>query len=122
MARYYRSVPAAMWMTLLNLTGECPLVDYQAPGRIVIGLMGLVGGGFFCIPFGLLSGGLQDELEDDEEDEDAGAPGPQTGASGRQASPIAFDHRLVPRAPKQGAGPHNSAQSPQSSAPSAPSA
>ena len=34
---YYKSIPAAMWPTLLNLSGEVPLADFTVPGRIVCG-------------------------------------------------------------------------------------
>jgi len=61
--KYYTSVPAAMWLTLLNLTGECPVVDYGLAGRWMTGAMGVVGVGFFTIPFGLMSGGFEEYLE-----------------------------------------------------------
>ncbi|CAE8668111.1 unnamed protein product, partial [Polarella glacialis] len=69
MRKYYSSVPAAMWITLLNLSGECPLVDYTIGGRWLIALMGLLAVGLFTVPFGLLSGGFEAYLEDEEEDD-----------------------------------------------------
>lgn len=35
MSKYYSSVPRAMWVTLLNLSGEAPLCDYTLVGRFV---------------------------------------------------------------------------------------
>ena len=34
---YYKSIPAAMWPTLLNLSGEVPLSDFTVGGRVVCG-------------------------------------------------------------------------------------
>ena len=34
MARYYQDIPSAMWITLLNLSGECPLCDFTAMGKV----------------------------------------------------------------------------------------
>ena len=34
MTPYYQSVPMAMWVTLLNLSGEAPLCDYTAWGKV----------------------------------------------------------------------------------------
>jgi hypothetical protein len=36
---YYKSIPAAMWPTLLNLAGEVPLADFTLGGRVVCGDM-----------------------------------------------------------------------------------
>ena len=51
-AKYYSSVPAAMWITLLNLTGESPLADYTVAGKIVTAICGIFAVGFFSIPIG----------------------------------------------------------------------
>ena len=53
MARYYQSIPGAMWVTLLNLTGESPLCDFTFFGKIVTAFMGIFGVGVFAIPIGL---------------------------------------------------------------------
>lgn len=34
MTPYYQSVPMAMWVTLLNLSGEAPLCDYTVSGKV----------------------------------------------------------------------------------------
>lgn len=34
MTPYYQSVPMAMWVTLLNLSGEAPLCDYTVWGKV----------------------------------------------------------------------------------------
>lgn len=77
MQRYYVSVPTSMWVTMLNLTGECPIVDYGLMGRWVTGLMGLLAVGFFTVPFGLMSGGFEEYLQDDVEDEKHDGPSAQ---------------------------------------------
>ena len=51
----YNTVPAAMWMTLLNLSGESPLCKYRLVGRVLTGLIGIVATGLFAIPIGVLS-------------------------------------------------------------------
>lgn len=67
MRQYYTSAPTAMWVTLLNLTGESPLCNYQVGARYVQGFMGLVGVAFVTIPMGVLGAGFQEWLEDQEE-------------------------------------------------------
>ena len=37
-----QTVPDAMWITLLNLSGESPLAHYSLLGQIMCMLMGLV--------------------------------------------------------------------------------
>ena len=34
---YYSTIPNSMWITLLNLTGECPLAHYTALGKVLQG-------------------------------------------------------------------------------------
>ena len=41
MASFYKTVPDAMWVTLLNLSGESPLSQYSAAGRVATGILGL---------------------------------------------------------------------------------
>jgi len=36
MAGYYKTIPDAMWITLLNLSGECPLGHYSNIGKVVV--------------------------------------------------------------------------------------
>jgi hypothetical protein len=73
MQKYYSSPFTSMWMTLLNLSGEAPLCQYTVPGKIISGIMGLVGVGFVSIPMGLLGGAFEEEVEDLDDDEDEGA-------------------------------------------------
>lgn len=35
--KYYSTIPNAMWITLLNLSGECPLAYYSSLGKVVVG-------------------------------------------------------------------------------------
>ncbi|CAE8684784.1 unnamed protein product [Polarella glacialis] len=69
MSSNYSSVGTAMWMTLLNLSGEAPLCEYTVPGKFISAIMGLIGVGFATIPMGVLGSGFQDMLEDDNDDE-----------------------------------------------------
>lgn len=68
MQMYYTSIPCAMWMTLLNLTGESPVCDYTNAGKLITGFMGLIGVGFTTIPMGVLGAGFQDWLSEEEEE------------------------------------------------------
>lgn len=77
MRKYYSSVPTAMWMTLLNLSGEAPLCDYTFWGRIVVGILSFVAIPIFGIPIGALGAGFEGVISelsagDDEDDELAG--------------------------------------------------
>lgn len=40
-ANYYKTIPHAMWITLLNLSGECPLAHYTCVGKVLMGVIGL---------------------------------------------------------------------------------
>ncbi len=53
MANYYKSVPHAMWITLLNLSGECPLAHYSLAGKITSCIIGLFATAVFGIPIGM---------------------------------------------------------------------
>ena len=76
MARYYQSIPGAMWVTLLNLTGESPLCDFTFFGKMVTAFMGIFGVGVFAIPIGLFGAAWEDavsgldENDDDDDDDD----------------------------------------------------
>lgn len=52
MSTYYKTVPHSMWITLLNLSGECPLAHYSVMGKIVIGVIGLFATAIFGVPIG----------------------------------------------------------------------
>jgi hypothetical protein len=41
MKGYYSTIPNSMWITLLNLTGECPLAHYSAFGKVLQGMIPL---------------------------------------------------------------------------------
>eukprot|EP00927_Polykrikos_kofoidii_P039095 TRINITY_DN3352_c0_g1_i1.p1 TRINITY_DN3352_c0_g1~~TRINITY_DN3352_c0_g1_i1.p1 ORF type:complete len:1262 (+),score=173.67 TRINITY_DN3352_c0_g1_i1:129-3788(+) len=90
MASYYSTIPNAMWITLLNLSGECPLCSYTAPGQIVVGIIGVVAVGFVSIPIGILSAGLQEFFagDDNEEREVAAQASRAGGARTETSSPM----------------------------------
>ena len=87
MASNYKTVPDAMWMTLLNLSGESPLAQYSVYGKVITGILGLFATGLFGIPIGLLGAGFEEvvgeENEDtpDEEVEEEISDGMATGSS-----------------------------------------
>lgn len=62
---YYQSVADAMWITLLNLTGESPLWDYTPPGKVITALVGIFATGWFGIPIGLLAGGFESWVDEE---------------------------------------------------------
>ena len=39
-----------MWITLLNLSGEVPLSDYQTSGAIIVGTLSVTACAIFAIP------------------------------------------------------------------------
>jgi hypothetical protein len=67
MASYYNTIPNAMWITLLNLSGECPLVGYTTSGKVFICIIGLFAVGFISIPIGVLAAGFQDYVDENAE-------------------------------------------------------
>ena len=70
MAENYNSVPNSMWMTLLNLSGEAPLAQYSVVGKIATGILGLFATAIFGIPIGILGGGFEEVVEEENEDDD----------------------------------------------------
>jgi hypothetical protein len=57
MAARYKTVPHAMWITLLNLSGECPLAHYSSIGKVLVGVIGLFATAIFGVPIGVLGAG-----------------------------------------------------------------
>jgi len=53
MAGSYKTIPDAMWLTLLNLSGESPLCHYSTAGKLLAALMAIVATGLFGIETGL---------------------------------------------------------------------
>jgi len=68
MASNYNTVPNSMWMTLLNLSGEAPLAQYSAWGKVATGILGLFATGIFGIPIGILGAGFEQVVEEENED------------------------------------------------------
>ena len=68
----YRSIPDAMWVTFLNLSGEFPLCFYSPIGKFVTGIMSLFASGLFGIPMGVLGAGFEEMVTKEEDNaEDA---------------------------------------------------
>ena len=63
MREYYNTVPNAMWMTLLNLSGESPLCHYTGIGKVLQGIIGIFATGLFGIPIGLLGAGFEEWID-----------------------------------------------------------
>ncbi len=63
-SKYYTSIPNAMWITMLNLSGESPLADFSTCGKIVSGIVGLFAVGVFAIPVGLIGACFEDFISD----------------------------------------------------------
>lgn len=68
MAARYKTVPHAMWITLLNLSGECPLAHYSSIGKIIVGIIGLFATAIFGVPIGVLGAGFEELIADQNED------------------------------------------------------
>jgi len=74
MAMYYKTIPDAMWITLLNLSGECPLAHYSSVGKVIVGIIGLFATAIFGVPIGILGAGFEELVTseyEDSPDEDA---------------------------------------------------
>ena len=65
-AMYYSTVPQAMWVTLLNLSGESPLCNYTILGKFTTGILGLFASGLFGIPIGIIGSGFEEIVIDEE--------------------------------------------------------
>lgn len=77
--QYYRSIPDAMWLTLLNLSGESPVCDYTVWGKVITAVVGVTAVGWFGIPVGLLGAAFEEfvsELNQAEEEDDASSGSP----------------------------------------------
>lgn len=68
MAARYKTVPHAMWITLLNLSGECPLAHYSSIGKIIVSIIGLFATAIFGVPIGVLGAGFEELVTDQNED------------------------------------------------------
>jgi len=62
MAQRYGSMPEAMPYTLVHLTGDYPLIDYDFPAKCVLFVALLFAVGVVAVPTGLLASGFAQEL------------------------------------------------------------
>lgn len=58
MAIHFQSIPAAMFPTLLMLTGEYPLADFSAIGQVIAGFVAVVAVAIFAVPTSVLGSGF----------------------------------------------------------------
>ncbi len=63
-SKYYTSIPNAMWITMLNLSGESPLADFSTCGKIISGIVGVFAVGVFAIPIGLIGACFEDFISE----------------------------------------------------------
>lgn len=68
MSSNYKTVPDAMWITLLNLSGEAPLSQYTLAGKVATGILGLFATAIFGIPIGLLGAGFEEVVATENEE------------------------------------------------------
>mmetsp|Transcript_51333 Transcript_51333/g.165046 ORF Transcript_51333/g.165046 Transcript_51333/m.165046 type:complete len:732 (+) Transcript_51333:1208-3403(+) len=73
MAGSYKTIPDAMWLTLLNLSGESPLCHYSTAGKLLAALMAIVATGLFGIPIGLVGASFEQLVEGRTKDASAAA-------------------------------------------------
>lgn len=96
MASFYKTVPDAMWITLLNLSGESPLSQYSAAGKVATGILGLFATAIFGIPIGLLGAGFEQVVAAENEDnlEELEGPEEHTNRNGTTRVGSSFEKSL----------------------------
>ncbi|KAA8491871.1 Potassium voltage-gated channel subfamily KQT member 4 [Porphyridium purpureum] len=62
-AKYFQSIPDAMFPTTLMLTGEYPLVDFTVAGRWIAAFIAVIAVAFFAVPTGVLGSGFVKAVE-----------------------------------------------------------
>uniref|UniRef100_A0A7R9VM28 Ion transport domain-containing protein n=1 Tax=Chlamydomonas euryale TaxID=1486919 RepID=A0A7R9VM28_9CHLO len=55
---HFQSIPAALFPTLLMLTGEFPMSDFTVPGRIISGVIAVGAVAIFAVPTAVLGSGF----------------------------------------------------------------
>jgi len=63
LARYYQSIPEALFPTILMLTGEYPLVDFSPWGQVIASCIAVVAVAIFAVPTGVLGAGFVKAVE-----------------------------------------------------------
>eukprot|EP00899_Mesostigma_viride_P007563 jgi/Mesvir1/16808/Mv15172-RA.1 len=99
--QHYRSVPDAMWLTLLNLSGESPLCDYSTAGRIITALVGLFAVGLFSIPVGVLGAGFEEWVSRQNEEMLAAAKQKRSAADDSRNRQLINDQEAVKAAQRR---------------------
>mmetsp|Transcript_10552 Transcript_10552/g.13742 ORF Transcript_10552/g.13742 Transcript_10552/m.13742 type:complete len:1143 (-) Transcript_10552:1053-4481(-) len=62
--KYYKSVPDAMWLTLLNLSGEAPLCDYSTAGKIIVSFLSIFAVPVLAVPIGAIEAAFTLAMEE----------------------------------------------------------
>jgi Ion transport protein len=68
MASNYNTIPNSMWITLLNLSGECPLCQYSLYGKMISAMLALFATSIFGIPIGVLGAGFEAIVSQENQD------------------------------------------------------
>uniref|UniRef100_A0A7S1TCG5 Ion transport domain-containing protein n=1 Tax=Compsopogon caeruleus TaxID=31354 RepID=A0A7S1TCG5_9RHOD len=63
LAKYYESIPDALFPTILMLTGEFPLVDFTPWGQVISSIIAVIAVAIFAIPTGVLGAGFVKAVE-----------------------------------------------------------
>lgn len=96
MAAYYSSVPASMWITLLNLSGEVPLSDYQTSGAIIVGTLSVTACAIFAIPVGALGSGFEEVIGAMKDEGSDGSAEEHTALTGGEAGGPEAKYGAIP--------------------------
>jgi hypothetical protein len=67
MAERYANVPIAMHVTMIHLTGDYPLIDYNDWGRLINFFMVIGAAGVVGVPMGLIATGFSNVIERDRQ-------------------------------------------------------
>ena len=73
MRKHYSSIPAAVWITLINMSGNTPVCDYTPVGRVVIGMLSVVAFAIFALPVAAVGTGFQQIVGSISSSEEAAA-------------------------------------------------
>ena len=98
----FSSIPAAMWWGAVTLTtvGYGDVTPVTTAGRVLGGVIAVLGIGLFALPAGILSSGFEEALEqfeeEDEEGEDVSAGAGVAGAQAEREGDAQQDHEKAP--------------------------
>jgi len=62
-ANYFKSIPDAMWITVIMLTGEFPVSAFTGWGKLVTGILAVFAVAIFAVPTGVIGSGFVEALK-----------------------------------------------------------